>query len=138
MPAEDIFVFDSCAVIALLDDEPGVEVVEALLAAESHRCTIHLLNVCEIFYHLLRSAGPERAGKLLLILKSYGFEIEESLLPTLWQEAGRLKAVWRRISLADCFAVALAIERGATLVTSDHHELDPLAQANLCPFCFIR
>jgi hypothetical protein len=26
----------------------------------------------------------------------------------------------------------------ATLVTSDHHELDPIAQAQICPIRFIR
>ncbi len=51
---------------------------------------------------------------------------------------GQLKAEWRRISLADCFALALAIREKATLVTSDHHELDRIAETGLCPFRFIR
>jgi uncharacterized protein with PIN domain len=138
LPADGVFVFDACAVIALLDNEPGAAVVEALLADENNRCVIHFLNVCEVFYHVFRRADQERAGKLVDILESYGFELADALRPTLWQEAGQLKAVWRRVSLVDCFAVALTIEQGATLVTSDHHELDPLAQANLCPFRFIR
>lgn len=138
MPADDIFVFDACAVIALLDNEPGAAVVEALLADENNRCVIHFLNVCEVFYHVFRRADQERASKLVDILESYGFELADALRPTLWQEAGKLKAVWRRVSLVDCFAVALTIEQGATLVTSDHHEFDPLAQASLCPFRFIR
>jgi hypothetical protein len=46
--AEDVYIFDACAIIALLDAEPGAEVVERLLAEESHRCVIHLLNVCEV------------------------------------------------------------------------------------------
>lgn len=138
MPAERVYIFDACAIIALLDDEPGAEVVEALLAEEDHRCVIHLLNVCEVYYHLYRRAGQQRADKLKGILESYGFELEDSLVPTLWQEASQLKAEWRRVSLVDCFAVALAIREKATLVTSDHHELDPLAEAALCPFRFIR
>lgn len=138
MPAENIYVFDACAVIALLDAEPGAEVVEALLAAENRRCLIHILNVCEVYYHVYRLAGQERAAKLEGILKSYGFELVDALLPTFWQEASRLKADWRRVSLADCFALALAIREKATLVTSDHHEFDPIAQAGLCPFRFIR
>jgi uncharacterized protein with PIN domain len=138
LPAENVYIFDACAVIALLDDEAGAEVVETLLAGEGHYCVIHLLNVCEVYYHIYRRADQPRADKLKGVLESYGFEIEESLVPVLWQEASRLKAEWRRVSLADCFALALAIRGGATLVTSDHHELDSVAEAGLCPFRFIR
>jgi predicted nucleic acid-binding protein len=42
-----------------------------------------------------------------------------------WKSAGTLKARGR-ISLADCFAVALAEREDAILLTSDHHEFDPL------------
>jgi len=120
-----------------LDAEPGAEVVEALLA-EENRCVVHVLNVCEVYYHIYRRADKERAAKLPGILESYGFELNDSLAPALWQKAGQLKAEWRRISLADCFALALAIQEKATLVTSDHHELDRLAEANVCAFRFIR
>ena len=138
MPAESVYVFDACAIIALLDAEPGAEVVETLLAGEGHRCVVHILNVCEVYYHIYRRAGQQRADQLKGVLESYGFELEESLVPTLWQEAGQLKAEWRRVSLVDCFALALALQERATLVTSDHHELDPIAASGLCPFHFIR
>jgi uncharacterized protein with PIN domain len=138
LPAENVYVFDACAVIALLDDEAGAEVVEELLAGENHRCVIHILNVCEVYYHIYRRADKDRAAKLETILESYGFQLNNSLLSSLWQSASQLKAEWRRVSLADCFALALALGEKATLVTSDHHELDPVAQAGLCPFRFIR
>jgi uncharacterized protein with PIN domain len=137
LPVENVYVFDACAVIALLDDEPGAEAVEALLEAEN-RCLIHFLNVCEVYYHVYRRAGKERAAKLEVILRSYGFELVDALLPVLWQEASELKAEWRRVSLADCFALALAVREKATLVTSDRHEMEPVAEAGLCPFRFIR
>lgn len=138
MAAEEIYVFDACSIIALLDGEPGAEVVEALLEKDTHRCLIHVLNVCEVFYHVYRRAGAERAAGLKGVLESYGFELDDSLPAALWRTAGQLKADWRRVSLADCFALALAVRRKATLVTSDHHELDRIAQSGLCPFRFIR
>jgi uncharacterized protein with PIN domain len=138
LSVEGVYVFDACAVIALLDDEPGAKVVETLLEQEGCRCIVHILNVCEVYYHLFRQAGEERAAKLTDVLESYGFKLEESLSTTLWQKAGQLKAEWRRVSLSDCFALALTIQENATLVTSDHHELDPLAKAGLCSFHFIR
>ena len=76
LPAESVYIFDACAIIALLDAEPGAEVVETLLAGESHRCVIHLLNVCEIYYHIYRRADQQRADKLRGVLESYGLEIE--------------------------------------------------------------
>jgi predicted nucleic acid-binding protein len=42
-----------------------------------------------------------------------------------------------KLSLADCFALALAVRTGGTLVTSDH-EFDPVAALGLCPVLFIR
>jgi uncharacterized protein with PIN domain len=103
LPAENVYIFDACAIIALLDSEPGAEVVETLLAEESNHCVIHLLNVCEVYYHVYRRADQQRADKLRGVLESYGFEIEDSLLPALWQEASQLKTEWRRVSLVDCF-----------------------------------
>jgi uncharacterized protein with PIN domain len=138
LPAEEVYVFDACAVIALLDDEPGAKVVEALLEQDGCRCVIHILNVCEVYYHIYRRAGEKRAAELTDVLKSNGFKLEDTLLTALWQKAGQIKAEWRKVSLSDCFALALTIQEGATLVTSDHHELDPLAQAGLCSFRFIR
>lgn len=138
MPAEEVYVFDACAVIALLDNEPGALVVEALLEQEGCRCIVHVLNVCEVYYHISRRAGEERAAKLTDVLKSYGFKLEDSLATALWQKAGQIKAEWRKVSLSDCFALALTIQENATLVTSDHHELDSLALAGLCSFRFIR
>jgi hypothetical protein len=35
-------------------------------------------------------------------------------------------------------AVAFALREDGTLVTSDHHEFDPIAAAGICPFQFIR
>lgn len=138
MPANSIYIFDACATIALLEEESGAETVETLLAAPNHRCIIHILNACEVYYHICRCAGRQRADQLKDVLESYGFELEDSLVPLLWQEAGLLKAEWRRVSLADCFALALAMQKKATLVTSDHHEFDPVAKAGLCPILFFR
>ncbi len=138
MPAEEVYVFDACAVVALLQGEEGASVVSGLLLGESHRCLVHAINVCEVYYDLFRRDGEEIADGVREVLKGYGFEIVEDLPFSLWKTAGRLKGTWKRISLADCFALAFALETSATLVTSDHHEMDSLAQAGVCPIRFIR
>src|SRR6185295_9339006 len=72
------------------------------------------------------------------IFEEYGLALLDAVPPALWRSAGDLKAKWRRISLADCFALALAIRENATLVTSDHRELDPIAESEICSIRFIR
>lgn len=138
MDGEQVFVFDACAIVALLDEEPGAEVVEGLLRQASARCVIHMLNVCEVYYHVHRTAGQNQADRLTDALTSFGFVLDATLTPELWRAAARLKAEWRRVSLADCFAVALTRQEQATLLTSDHHELARLSQAQVCSIRFIR
>ena len=54
-----------------------------------------------------------------------------------WHEAGRLKAVHRKISLADCRALALAKRLGANFISADRHEFEPLLAAGIRPIEFI-
>lgn len=46
--------------------------------------------------------------------------------------------IHRLLSRAAGFAVARARRRNAVLLTTDHHELDLLLGAGLCPIQFIR
>jgi uncharacterized protein with PIN domain len=130
-------VFDACAVIALLEKEPGAEQVAALLQGEGHRCLLHSIQVCEVFYDRIRRGGNPNSDKLESVLTSAGFEIRTETRD-LWPMAGRLKAGLRRVSLADCFAMALTLEVGGSLVSTDHHELDPVQAAGICPIHFVR
>jgi uncharacterized protein with PIN domain len=138
LPDERLYVFDSCAVIAFLQREPGAEVVAETLKDPQSRCLIHAINVCEVYYDLFRRGGEKDASALEEVLATTGIEMVEIIPSTLWRAAGKLKAEWRRVSLADCLAVALALLENGTLLTSDHHELDQLAQAAICPIRFIR
>lgn len=138
MAAESVLVFDACALIALLEDEPGAEVVEELLQEPAHRCLIHAVSACEVYYDLYRRGNSDDAETLEALLSEHGLELIEALPANLWRAAGKIKADWRRVSLADCFALALAIQEQGTLITSDHHELDSLADAGVCPIRFIR
>jgi hypothetical protein len=58
--------------------------------------------------------------------------------PQFWQEAGKYKATIKKVSLADCFAMALTNRMQADLYTSDHHEFDPIAASGICSVKFIR
>jgi uncharacterized protein with PIN domain len=138
LAVESVFVFDACALIALLEDEPGAAVVAELLQESKHRRLILAISACEIYYDLYRRGSREDAESLESILAEYDLELLDGLPSDLWKAAGKLKAEWRRVSLADCFALALALREKGTLVTSDHHELDRIAEAGACPILFIR
>jgi uncharacterized protein with PIN domain len=102
LPDERLYVFDSCAVIALLQREPGAEVVAEILKDPQSRCLIHAVNACEVYYDIYRRGGAEDASALEEILATSGIELIEVIPSALWRSAGKLKAEWRRISLADC------------------------------------
>jgi uncharacterized protein with PIN domain len=61
---EPVFIFDSCAFIALLEDEPGAEIVEELLLEPKNRCLIFAISACEVYYDLLRRGNKEDAESL--------------------------------------------------------------------------
>lgn len=138
MAVEPVFVFDASAFIALLEDEPGAEIVEELLQEPKNRCLIFAINACEVYYDLHRRGNKGDAESLESIFAEYDLELLDGLPSDLWKAAGALKSKGRRVSLADCFALALTVREKGTLVTSDHHELDPIAEADVCPIRFIR
>ena len=112
--------------------------VETLLQEEGNHCIVHAISACEVYYDLYRRDGEEIAGGVREVLEGLGFELDEKVPSALWQAAGKLKGEWKRVSLADCFGLARAMSAAGTLVTSDHHELDRIAQAQVCPILFIR
>ena len=130
-------VFDACALIALLRREPGGELVDSALLDKDNTCIVHALNLCEVYYDLVRRAGEVRAKEVVNRLVMSGVLIREDMDTDLWQDAGIIKAVHSRISLADCICVALANRLGAQVWTCDR-EFDLVARNKLCGVRFIR
>jgi predicted nucleic acid-binding protein len=122
------FVIDACAMLALVNHEPGHEIVLDLLKkAESDDVIVrmHSVNLCEVYYDCLRRSGVKVADALLKTVESMPIVVVDSIDDKLLKETGKIKAT-EKVSLADAFAIALAITTKARLVTSDHHELEPL------------
>ena len=70
-------------------------------------------------------------------LRAAGIQVREDMDDDFWQSAGRIKADFRRISLADCFCAALAERVDGEVVTADQ-EFKPLADAGDHKVSFIR
>ncbi|MCI0695703.1 PIN domain-containing protein [candidate division KSB1 bacterium] len=133
-----INVLDACAMIAYLRDEPGADVVEALVLDKTSSCLAHAVNLCEVFYDFMRAADENAAHTAIADLESMGLVVREDMDSQFWQEAGKYKATIKKVSLADCFAMALTNRIQADLYTSDHHEFDPIAASGVCSVKFIR
>jgi len=131
-------VLDACAMIAYLRGEPGADVVEALFLDKNTPCFAHAVNLCEVYYDFMRTADENTARSAIADLEAKGLNIREDMDSQFWQEAGRYKATIKKISLADCFAMALANRIQADLYTSDHHEFDPITASGICSVKFIR
>lgn len=130
-------VLDACAMIAYLHNEVGAEVVDSVLTDSNCRCFAHALNICEVYYGFLRASDESIALAAIADIESAGVVIIDILDRELWQFAGQVKAR-NRLSLADSIALALAKRLQAELVTSDHHEFDPIVVQRICPVHFIR
>jgi ribonuclease VapC len=113
-------VLDSYALLALLRDEPGAEIVAGLLerAGQQNR-SVHMteVNYAEVQYTIRRKDGETVWASIAGELQAVPIEFHPADR-RLADVAAGFKARFR-ISLADAFAAALAKERKAELVTGD-------------------
>lgn len=110
------YVFDSFALIAYFENEPGAAQMDALLAGK-HERFMTSVNLGEVYYLTVRRRGHDVGEGLLDDMLAMSIELVEPGLE-LTLQAARMKAV-HPLSYADCFAAALAAEMDATLVTGD-------------------
>ncbi len=113
-------VFDSYALLAFLFDEKGAEAVAKLFeeaADDQLGVFVTAVNWAETQYIIERKAGSKKWKDARTSLLSLPIEIvpaDQSLA----ELAAEIK-VTKRMSLADCFGVALARHLKAQLVTGD-------------------
>ncbi|MCL2753750.1 MAG: type II toxin-antitoxin system VapC family toxin [Defluviitaleaceae bacterium] len=134
------FVLDACAVVALLKNEDGGAVVESLLihaSDEKADVFMHRANLIEVYYGFLREDGKKIAKSYVKAIENSRINIIDNISQKLMFKAGELKTDYK-LSFADTFAVALAMEMDASLVTSDHHEMDVLDNNNVVSILWIR
>jgi len=135
-----LYVLDACALIALLQDEPGADKVAAAINAANNgklKIVMNKVNLLEVYYDAYRLRGKEQADLMLYEVKKRPIEINAEITDEIFNEAGRLKASYK-ISFADSFALAQAIVLGGELLTSDHHEFDAIERQEDIRFQWIR
>lgn len=129
---------DASALIAFLQGEPGGALVSDAIDDPPNTCYVHAVNACEVYYDFARTEGYTKAQEVVADLAAIGLTIRTDMDTEFWQEAGGYKANLRRISLADCFCVALTRRLDAEMLTADRHEFDAIAERGVCGIRFIR
>ena len=135
------YILDACALLALFDDEVGADIVEELIDRAKNNeitLTMNAANLIEVYYDRIRTVGTEQADAVIQdIYDTFPISIIETLSPDIVHEAARLKAAGK-MSFADAILVATAVCTGATVVTCDHIEFEPVEKQKMVPFLWIR
>ena len=118
--APELYLLDTSALLTFIEDEPGADVVHDVLQRASQGNIVVLvsfMSFMEVYYITLqeRDTGEARARvELMASLPIMRVESTDSL----GQIAGELKAK-QRLSVADAWIAALAVERNAVLIHKD-------------------
>lgn len=106
---------DSWAVLAWMDgDEPAAAVVERTIKRE--RPAMSWVNLTEVHYRAIRDHGRQEADQVLAELRPL---VVEHLPGIATMKSVSILKAEHPIPLADCFAIALAAEQQADLLTGD-------------------
>ena len=125
------YVLDSYAVLALLGNEPGAGRVEKLMhQAQSDKIELwmSLINLGEVAYIIERRWGVEKLRAMLAYLEATALIFAEANKDQVFA-AAHIKAT-HTVSYADAFAIVLAKQYTAVLVTGDpeyrqlEHQID--------------
>jgi len=77
--------------VAFLNNEQGVEVVENVLTEPGSTCYAHAYNFCEVYYLYFRQGGAPLAENAVEDLLDLGILLNEDLDTALWKDAGAIK-----------------------------------------------
>jgi len=110
-------VLDSFALLAYLQDEPGAQIIQSILADESNEILLCTINLGEVYYITHREKGEAEAEKALVVIEQLPLEEVAPDRP-LVLKAARIKANFA-VSYADAFVAALAEHTQSTVITGD-------------------
>ena len=128
---------DACAVIAYLRQEPGAEVLKALIELPNTFLAVHVCNLGEVYYDFFREDGLAAAQTAWTHTLILPLELRREADDAFIQRVGIIK-VEERVSFADAFALALAERLSIPLVTTDHHEFDAVERKGHFRFLWLR
>ena len=131
------YALDACALIAYFRNEQGGDTLRKLLKEPHNRFFIHAVNVGEVYYDSVRYSGEEKAEELFEDIASLPIQVIWTLDIPFLKIVGKYKTSYK-ISYADAFVLALAEKERAKVISTDHHEFDPIEMAGVLSFYWLR
>lgn len=117
---DKVYMLDTSAIFTHIEEEAGYDKVEDILRlGRKGKCQIYLsfVSLAEIYYISWQEKSEDSAKELVVLVKSLPIQIIDSN-ERIALSAGRLKAI-HRLSIADAFVAATAIDKYAILVHKD-------------------
>jgi PIN domain nuclease of toxin-antitoxin system len=130
------YVFDACAVLAFIKEERGMEIVKNAIESDAE-VFLHAVTLLEIYYNIVKEIGRNNADLFFEQIVKTKIKIIYEITESTIKYAGYFKSKYK-ISLGDSFVVATAKLFDATIVSSDHHELDIIEKTEKLNFLWIR
>lgn len=121
--SSELYLLDTSALMALIEDEAGAERVEQVIS--QGRALLPWPVLLEMYYITRREHGQAEADRRYALACKLKAEVLWGMDEPILLTAGRLKAE-QRVSFADALIAAFALRTGATLVHKDP-EYDALA-----------
>ena len=117
------YIFDACALLALLKQEKGYEIIEQLYeqAKNNHVClVIHKINLLEIYYNICRESNETIADVIYDQIERSPIKIIDSMdKATIFKLTSYFKVKYK-LGLGDSFLLATAkIQEKPIVVTAD-------------------
>ena len=122
----DLFLPDTSAVLTMMDNEEGAELVEDIL--RTREILLPAMVLFEVYYKSIQYRGIEIAELRYATLKSIRARHISELTEPILLKGGEFKATYR-MSLADAIIGACAFIHNATLVHKDP-EFEALIMVN--------
>ena len=138
--SKELYVLDSCALIAFLRRENGASIVAKILEEAAEKtCTIyiHRVSIAEVYYDTLRFSGKDEAERILKVMASLPVSTVIFFNNNFLRQIAYFKVNYK-VSFADCFVLALATIKKAIIISSDHHEFDTIEETKILSFKWIR
>lgn len=114
------YVLDTSAIFTYTKDEDGSDTIEDILTLAKkgkHNVYLSFISFMELYYITWQEKSEDTAKELIMLMKSLPIKkIDPNETITL--SAGRIK-VNHRLSVADAFIAATAIDKNAILVHKD-------------------
>jgi PIN domain nuclease of toxin-antitoxin system len=126
-----VYVLDACAMVALLNGEKGAENVNYLFqqAVKGEiKLFMSIINLLEVYYGFIGDIGIAKTQEIMNTANETPLAVISTISDKVYHEAARIKGTHRKLSLADSVGIATAAELDGIFVTSDHHELEAIAE----------